>query len=136
MADQIVAINQYRPRVVQGSTVEIDELLSYLSGRTGLNEAQIRYVLTEMRDALIYFNSLGRGLRLEGLGTWRTEIGLGGRFRVTYRPDIRLINALNTPRKFQGDILNRQYVGWTTEALIALWNQENPDDPVVVPARP
>ena len=130
MATKIAAINYYRPRVVQGRNVEINELVGYLSGRTGLNEGEIRYVVTEMRDALTYFSTQGRGLRLEGLGIWRADIALTGEFRVLYRADRWLINALNAPRRFQGEIANRQYIGFSSAALVELWNTEHPEDPV------
>jgi hypothetical protein len=58
-------------------------------------------------------------------------VGLDGTFDVSHRTDAALKNRLNTPQAFQGDIVNRDMIGQTAHDLVARWNQEHPDDPVV-----
>jgi len=95
-----------------------------------LNEGEVRIVLTELRDAVIFFNRAGRGVKLEGLGSYLPSIGLDGGFDVSHRLDRAIRNALNAPGTFTGDIAKRQNVGKSPDDLVALWNSEHPDDPV------
>lgn len=53
--------------------------------------------MTELRDAVVFFNRGGRGVKLEGLGTYAPKIGLDGKFGVTHRLDSRIKNELNAP---------------------------------------
>ncbi|HNB51031.1 MAG TPA: hypothetical protein PK530_03765 [Anaerolineales bacterium] len=49
-----------------------------------------------MRDAIIFFNQAGRGVKVEGLGMYLPKIDLNGRFSIKHRPDMDIKNALNT----------------------------------------
>jgi hypothetical protein len=113
-----------------GKTAQLDELVSYLADRTGLNEGEIRLVMTELRDAVVFFNRTGRGVKLEGLGTYAPKIDLEGNFGVSHRLDSRIRDDLNAPGTFGGTIINRENIGKTSDELVALWNEEYPDDPV------
>lgn len=130
MADVIKAIQAYSPRVKLGMPVEIRELVSYIASRTGLNQGPILNVLMELRDALVFFNKAGRPVKLEGLGTFSPGMDKSGAFRVNHRPDKELINELNTPGDFGGEIKNRDMVGKSASDYIARWNEEHPDDPI------
>jgi len=130
MANRIAAIQQYRPRIQYGETVQKAELVRYLSDRTGVNEGEVSMMLAELRDAVIFFNRSGRGVKLEGLGTYLPNIDLGGVFDISHRQDAFIKAALNTPNTFTGAILNREYIGKTANDLVAKWNSEHPDDPV------
>ncbi|RME69472.1 MAG: hypothetical protein D6784_18400 [Chloroflexi bacterium] len=130
MASKIKAINAYRPRIELGATVQKQELVRYLSGRTGLNEGELDLVLRELRDAVIFFNRAGRGVKIEGLGTYLPNIRLDGTFNVQHRLDRDVQDGLNTPGTFTGTILNRENIGKTADELVAIWNQQHPDDPV------
>ncbi len=131
MASQIRAVNAYRPRIDAGATVQRKELVEFLAGRTGLNEGTLVMVLQELRDAVIYFNRMGRGVKLDGLGTYLPNIKLDGTFDVQHRLDREIKNALNAPRAFSGIIRNQKHIGKTVDELVALWNAEHPDDPVM-----
>ena len=130
MASKIKAINAYCPRVELGKTAQLDELVSYLADRTGLNEGEIRMVMIELRDAIVFFNRTGRSVKLEGLGTYAPKIGLDGKFGVSHRLDNHIRNALNVPGAFKGVIERRENIGKTSEELVAMWNAEHPEDPV------
>ena len=130
MTSRIAAINSYRPRIKLGETVQKGELVRYLSDRTGLNEGEVSLVLAELRDTLIFFACSGRGVKMEGLGSYLPSIDLTGTISIDHRLDAAIKEGLNAGRKFSGTIENRQNIGKTGEELVALWNREHPEDPV------
>ena len=130
MTSKITAINAYCPRIDLGKTAQHDELVGYMADRTGLNEGEIRLLMAELRDTIVFFNKSGRGVRLEGLGTYAPKIGLDGKFGVSHRLDNHIRNALNVPGAFKGVIERRENIGKTSEELVAMWNAEHPEDPV------
>jgi len=101
-----------------------------ISSRTGLNESEVRQVLFELRDGVIFYNKQARPVQLEGLGTYTPGIHLDGTITVGHRADSEIKKQLNTPGEFRGTILRRENIGKSSEELVTLWNSENPDDPV------
>jgi len=130
MASRIKAINAYMPRIELGRRAEMDELIDLIAARTGLNEGEIRQVLLEMRDAVLFYNLQGRAVKLEGLGTYTPVIQLDGDFKVGHRADVALKKGLNAPGEFRGDIENSENIGKTGDELVAMWNEDHSDDPV------
>jgi hypothetical protein len=130
MANLIQAINTYRPRLELGRTVQTDELVNYVAGRTGLNASELVMALMEVRDAIIYYNRMGRGVKVAGLGTYLPNIHLDGTLDVEHRLDKSIKRGLNE-KKYVGHILNQKYIGKTSDDLVAVWNVEHPDDPVI-----
>jgi hypothetical protein len=131
MAPRIKAINAYRPRVEQGNTVQKAELIRALSRATGLVEGSIDQATKELRDQIIEFNRSGRAVKVEGLGTFSPSIDLDGTLSINFRPDNALNHGINVPGTFTGTIINREFIGFTGEQLVAKWNAENPSDAVV-----
>lgn len=131
MAARVKAINACRPKIVLGKTVQKDELVRYLAGRTGLNEGAVDYVLRELRDAVIFYGQSGRGVKIEGLGTYLPNLDLDGAVDIDYRQSPALKNGLNTPGAFTGQIENKANIGKTADELVALWNATHPEDPAV-----
>jgi hypothetical protein len=41
------------------------------------------------------------------------------------------LKFINAPGAFKGEIQNRENIGKTTAELVALWNADHPNDPVV-----
>jgi hypothetical protein len=132
MAPRIKAVNAYRPRIEQGNTVQKPELVRALSRATGLVEGSIDQSIKELRDQIIEFNRSGRAIKVEGLGTFSPSMDLDGNLAISYRPDPALSNGLNIPGVFSGTILNREYIGKTSDELITMWNTEHPEDLVTV----
>jgi hypothetical protein len=130
MASRIKAINAYMPRIELGRRAEMDELIDLIAARTGLNEGEIRQVLLEMRDSVLFYNLQGRAVKLEGLGTYTPVIQLDGDFKVGHRADVALKKGLNAPGEFRGDIENSENIGKTGDELVAMWNEDHSDDPV------
>ena len=130
MAHRIKAINAYRPRIEQGNTVQKPELVRALSRATGLVEGSIDHSMKEQRDQLIEYCRAGRAVKVEGLGTWTPTIALDGTLDIQYRPDPAFSYGLNIPGIFSGTIVNREFIGKTSDELVAKWNDDNPGDPV------
>lgn len=129
MANQIKAIHALRPRIEMGPTVQMAELAEFIAGRTGLNKSAIVQMLLELHDAIVFFNRHGRGVKLEGLGTYLPNVRLDGAINIQHRQSPRLPQALNQSH-FAGTIINRKNIGKTSAELIALWNEAHPDDRV------
>jgi hypothetical protein len=132
MASRIKAIGAYRPRIELGNTAQKAELVRQVARSTNLTEGVLDLAIKELRDTIIEMNRAGRPVKIEGLGTWTPNIGLDGVFDIQYRADTALNNALNTGGTFSGTIKFRENIGKTSEELVAMWNQEHPDDLVNV----
>jgi hypothetical protein len=130
MAKIIQAIVTYRPRLDRGRTVSTLDLSEHIAGRTGLNRGEISNVLSEMNEAIIFFNRQGISVTLDGLGTFWPTIQLDGMLRVNLRKDVSFVKSLNVVGAFTGNILNRKNIGKSVDELVVMWNEEHPDDPV------
>jgi hypothetical protein len=129
MTSRIKAIQAYRPRIKQSGTVQLDALVAHISARSVYNKGDIVHILAELHEAIVWFNSFGQGVKLEGIGTYLPNIRLDGTLDVQHRLDWGLRRELNN-RKFDGKIINRNNIGKTADELVALWNEEHPEDPV------
>jgi hypothetical protein len=132
MAERIKAISAYVPRIILGKTAQLREVVAYIAERTGLNRGEIRLVLDELHDTALHFNRAGRAVKYPGLGIYTPSIGADGVFNIGHRLDRELKKRMNDEDTFTGDIANNDMIGKTTEELIARWDEEHPDDPVVV----
>lgn len=130
MASRIRALNYYRPKIRLRRTADLEEVTEYIVRYTGLTAGDVIGVLTELRDAVIFFNRQGQGVKLEGLGTYLPTIGLDGTIGVSHRLDRYVQRKLNAPNAFSGRIDNKRNIGKSPDELVALWNVEHPDDPV------
>jgi hypothetical protein len=130
MANRLKAINSYRPHLELGNTVQNDELVRYIADRTNLNKSMVALVLGQLSDAVIFFNTTGRGVKFEGLGSYLPGIDLDGTFNVENRLDSAIKKGLNAPGVFTGTLVNRENIGKTADELVALWNTAHPEDPV------
>ena len=129
MASLVSALNQYRPQIEYGDTADWREVADFMADNSTLSRADIIAVLTGLQQAVIHFHRQGRGVRLEGLGTYLPNVNYRGEFDVAHRLDRELKRALNGG-SFSGKIRNKRNIGKTTQEVIALWNSEHPDDPV------
>jgi hypothetical protein len=130
MASRISALNHDRPQIEYGETADWREVARYIAMHTGLSRSDVIRVLLELNDAIIHFNLDGRGVKLEGLGTYLPNVNYRGVFDVAHRLDRGLKRALNRKGDFNGRIRNKRNIGKTADEIYALWNREHPDDPV------
>ena len=131
MANRIQAVSTYRPRIKQKGTVSTERLAEFIEGRTALNYGEILNVLMELHVAIRTYCLDGSAVKIEGLGTFSPSIALDGVFKVNCRMDVGIGKAMNVKAAFTGSIVNRNNVGLASEDLVALWNLDHPDDPVV-----
>lgn len=130
MASRIQALNHYRPQIEYGETAGWREVAEFLEARTTLSKTDIIATLTGLQDAVLHFNLQGRGVKLEGLGTYLPNINYQGEIDAAHRLDRRLKRELNNG-SFSGKIRNRKNIGKTVDEVIAMWNAEHPEDPVL-----
>ena len=130
MASTISALNHYRPQIEYGETAGWREVAEFLEARTTLSKTDIIATLTGLQDAVLHFNLQGRGVKLEGLGSYLPNINYQGEIDAAHRLDRRLKRQLNNG-SFSGKIRNKKNIGKTVEQVVAMWNAEHPDDPVL-----
>ena len=130
MASRISALNHYRPQIEYGETADLNEVAEYIASYTGLSRGVIIQVLLELQRSIIYFLRQGRGVKLEGLGTYLPNINYQGVFDVAHRLDRSLKKELNVEGKFWGHLHNKKNIGKNAREVFALWDQEHPEDPV------
>ncbi len=130
MSKEVKAIFAYTPRVKMGKVVEIDELVSFIAGRTSFNEGAIVNMLFEFRDALLSFTMTGRPVRLKELGILAPRINKNGEVGLNFKLDSRLKSAINQKGKFKGDVVNRDMLGKSVQDMKDRWNREHPEDPL------
>jgi hypothetical protein len=123
MAHRIKAVNAYRPRIEQGSTVQKPELIRAVSRATSLVEGSVDQAVKEVRDQIVEFCRAGRAVKVDELGTFTPTLDLEGYFAIAFRADPSMSYNLNMPGTFSGK---------TSNELIARWNEEHGDDPVVI----
>jgi hypothetical protein len=128
MANRIKAINAYMPTIRLGKRIGMSDLVDFIARSTGLNEGTIRQVLTELRDAVIFFLLHGQPVQLEGLGTYTPKLDLTGEIGVGHRADVNIKYRLNDAGAFKAEIDNRETIGKSGDDLVAKWNADNPDD--------
>lgn len=130
MAHMMKAIQAYSPRVTISRMVQINEIVNYIADRTGLNTGTILYVMMELRDSLLTYTGMGYSVKLPGLGSYAPTIDKEGTFGINHTSDKRLLQKLNAPDRFTGDIRNKDMIGKSIDDFIERWNEEHPKDKV------
>jgi len=128
MALPINAVQAYGPKIKMGLTASTKELITLVSGRTGLNKGDIQQVISELHEAIVFFHNAGRPVKIEGLGIFSPSMNLDGKISVSIRIDSSIKSDLNKDREFEGQLINGDSKGKTMEELITRWNEEHPDD--------
>jgi hypothetical protein len=131
MANRMNALSAYRPRIDLGQLVQTPELSRYIARGTALNRGEIGNVLDELNEVIIFYALQGIPVKINGLGVFKPVIRTRGTFRMGLRLDSSIFRALNADGAFTGKILNPENVGMTLDEMIARWNEEHPDDPVI-----
>jgi len=133
MAGLLKAVRAYGPRIDLNKTADPLEVVEYISERTGLNRGEIRLVLDELHDTVLWFNKRGIPVKLEGLGHYTPFMKVGGTIRIVHRLDSALRREINKEQVFKGVVINNENRTKTVEELVELWNTDHPDDLVVLP---
>jgi hypothetical protein len=128
MVKKITAVRKYRPEIKRMQTKQTPQVVESIAMRTGLNEGEIRFVVYELRDAILDAHRDGQAVKIEGLGTFTPTIRVDGSLDIIFRPDPDMLRQLNNETKFYAKILNKSNIGKSADELAALWNAEHPDD--------
>ena len=132
MAKKIQAITTYMPRIKRGKMADVNDVSGLIAGRTSLNESGVHEALLELKWVLIHYLKTGQSVRLPGIGLFSPYIKLNGKIIASCRLDGEVDSELNKETGgFKGTVTNNDNVGKTSDELVALWNEEHPDDPVV-----
>ncbi|MCX6584410.1 MAG: HU family DNA-binding protein [Candidatus Aminicenantes bacterium] len=128
MAKAIKAISALGPRISLGKKASMNELVSAVANRTGLNKGDVLLSVNELRDNIVSIGLSGRGVKIDGLGTFTPKINLKGQISLSVRLDSSISADLNKRKAFEGNIENREMMGKTVQDIIAKWNELHPDD--------
>jgi hypothetical protein len=128
MAKKITAIRRYRPEIKRMRTRQTWQLVEDIARGTSLNEGSIRFVVYELRDAILRAHRIGQAVKIDGLGTFTPTIHVNGSLDILFRPDPEMLRQLNDRTKFYAKILNKANIGKSAKELVAQWNVEHPED--------
>jgi hypothetical protein len=132
MANPISAVTEYCPKLKPGEPVEMPELLRRIAGRSTASEGDVELLFRELQLSIQEFNAAGRSVKVKGIGRFRPSINLAGEIKVNYTIDGEINSTLNKKNYYTGTIYNKEHIGKTRDELIALWNEEHPDDLIPV----
>ena len=129
MALRIEAIKTLQARIRQGKTANMQDVTAHMTRRTTLSPGEVWMQFIELQEAIIWFASEGRAVKIEGLGTFTPVLRQDRRFHLNFRADVGLKIALNKTGAFSGKIVNRNNLGKSATELEKLWNELHPDNP-------
>jgi hypothetical protein len=136
MATLIQAIASYGPRIDMIKAASSEKFIRMITQRTTLSTGVVKNVQESEVETLIELLMEGRPVHT-GVAIFTPSIDTQGKLHVTVRVDRRIVSALNAENGFTGTINNSENIGLTREQYVALWNEEHPDDPIVLePSEP
>ena len=130
MARKIQAVTAYRPRIRLSDPANVDRYVQLVTQRTTLSPGVVKNVQESEVETLIGLLLEGRPVHT-GIAIFTPSIDLDGDVEIKVKLDQRLLNAVNANGAFNGKIINPENVGKTADDLVALWNADHPEDPVV-----
>jgi|WetSurMetagenome_2_1015567.scaffolds.fasta_scaffold907989_1 hypothetical protein len=131
MANLIQAIAAYGPKIDLIAAVEPERFIESVIYRTTISRGVVISVQESEMEMLINFLMEGRPVHT-GIAIFTPSIDLQGNIKVNVRVDKRLITVLNIPGAFKGKVKNKENIGKTPQDLAAQWNEDHPDDLVVL----
>jgi nucleoid DNA-binding protein len=132
MARLLQAITAYGPKLDLNQTAQLNQVVDWMSSRTGLNKSEVMMVMQELNEAISFFNGQGTPVKLPDIGTFSPGIKADGTFKINFRTDNALKNHINTPGAYTGRMSNKGNIGLTNEEYKALWDADNPSDPLEI----
>ncbi len=130
MAKLLNAIVKYGPRLELNPTVQLDKVAELMAMRTGLHKSQVMMVLQEQSETILFFTKGGTSVKLPGIGIFSPSIERDGNININFRADSELKVGINTTNIYEGEILNRDHIGWTDQQYKEQWDKDNPSDPL------
>ncbi len=130
MASRIQAVSEYGPKLVSSGLLTAEFVSQHIESRTSLNAGTVKGVLMEVGDTVKFFTPLSMGVVVDGLGIVRPWMQRNGSLKLHMRFNSALEAAVNAA--FRADrVRNKANLGLPMEALIAMWNRDHPDDPIL-----
>jgi len=131
MAKLLQAVVAYGPRIDLIEAAQPQRFMELVTRRTTLSAGVVRNVQESEMETLIDLLTEGRPVHT-GVAIFTPSIDLEGNLNINVRLDKRMIAALNAPGAFTGKIKNRENLGKTSQELAELWNEEHPDNRVML----
>lgn len=130
MAKKIQAVKAYCPRIDYASAASEERFMELITNRTTLSPGVVKNVQESEVETLIGMLLDGQPVHT-GIAIYTPFIDLSGEFSVKVKVDKRVLRALNADGAFRGHLVNAEHIGETADDLVALWNTEHPEDPIV-----
>ena len=127
MAKLIQAYSKYCPKIDLGEAADPRRFMELITQRTTLSTGVVKNVQESEVETLIGLLKEGRSVHT-GIAIFRPTIDVHGNLSVSVRVDKRITAALNVPGGFTGKVNNGANIGKTTDEIVNLWNEANPDD--------
>jgi hypothetical protein len=130
MAKRISIINQLRPRIKSQGIVDLDTLAARMARQsTPIDEDEMFGIFRKMMREITAALQSGETVKLDGLVNIQPKMKVGGKVNLGLRADRSAVAGLNDPKLWTaGKVHNHANLTKTTEDLVALWNEEHPDD--------
>lgn len=129
MAKKIQAWTAYGPKISLGDPMKKEELIENIIAATNQSRGSVLAVLAELDVQIESGLKSGRivqlpnGTHFEPIGKKDGSIDIG----VRVNPDLdKKVNA-----GFRGTWVNSANIGKTETEIVALWNEEHPDDQIL-----
>lgn len=135
MAQLIQAFSKYGPKIDLMEAADPRRFMDLITQRTTLSAGVVKNVQESEVETLIGLLKEGRSVHT-GIAVFRPIIDAQGNLSVNVRVDKRITAALNVPSAFTGKVNNSANIGKTTEEIVSIWNEEHPDDMIILAAEP
>jgi len=128
MAKKIQVWSKYGPRVALGNPMTPEEVIENVMSATNQSQGSVSAVLSELDVQIKAGLKAGRivrlpnGLRFEPVGK------KDGSISIVVHVSGELDTAVNA--LFRGKWINGENIGKSESEMVALWNEEHPEDPI------
>ena len=131
MAKRLAVLNQVRPRITSQNIVDQEAMSGRMSKNTTYHTEEIYSILRMYTSEIIAALQTGETVKIDGLLLLTPNMKVGGGVDLGLRGDRGAIAALNNPTLWTADkVSNHANLSKDTDALVAQWNKEHPNDVV------
>ena len=127
MAKLIQAFSAYGPKIDLMDAADPQRFMELITNRTTLSAGVVKNVQESEVETLIGLLKEGRPVH-SGVAIFTPTIDAQGNLSVSVRVDKRITSALNVPGAFTGRVNNSANIGKSTEEIVGLWNEHNPEN--------
>jgi len=131
MAKKLPVINQLRPKIISQDLVDLEKMSGRVSKNTTYNAQEIFSILSLYVNECATALQAGETVKIDGLVSMSPNMKVGGEVDIALRNDRALIAGLNNPTLWTANkVANHANLTKDSDALVAQWNTEHPDDQV------